>query len=51
MDKDTVNESVAFTISALAGVTNIIYCSGRPDSYRTQTQDWLNKISSQREHY
>lgn len=40
MSEDTVNQPV---MDVLLKFPNVIYCSGRPDSYKKETQDWLLK--------
>lgn len=42
MVNDTVNESVMTLLWNMVGFS-IIYCSGRPDNYRKETEQWLVK--------
>lgn len=40
---DTVNAWCADIAATLSETRKIVYCSGRPDNYREQTQNWLNE--------
>lgn len=44
MDKDTPNYPVCANLLLLSKRYKIVYCSGRPDNYREQTKDWLNRF-------
>ena len=43
MDKDPLNAWCKKIINSMRSNTIITLCSGRPDSYREVTKDWLNK--------
>lgn len=40
--EDPVIESMRRVVHALADVGQVVLCTGRPDTYRDQTQDWLD---------
>jgi len=41
MADDTPNQWCVDIVEGLSSMHQIVYCSGRPDSYRTQTAEWL----------
>jgi adenylate kinase family enzyme len=43
MTKDLPNVPVVLAVESLAEQYPIVYCSGRPDTYKKQTREWLNK--------
>lgn len=45
LDKDTPNTWCSMVLRSISHTygTQIVYCSGRPDSYRNATREWLTK--------
>lgn len=43
MSEDSPNLPVIEILERFRGIYPIVYCSGRPETYRKETQEWLNK--------
>lgn len=43
MDKDPLNKKVATTVRVLARDYQVVFASGRPDTYRAATENWLSR--------
>lgn len=43
MDEDAVIEPVAEIVRQIAERSNVVLCSGRPENYRSVTEDWLDR--------